>query len=148
MTTMVHPKEIGDRSTLAVMLALREAGFHLLVPFGENTRYDVVIDDGTRLARVQCKTGRLRNGAVVFNVCSTYAHHPKPRVIRRDYQGQVDYFGVFCPETRRSYLIPIADLPVTKTARLRVDRPRNNQRRRIRLATDYEIGRVTVEPPA
>ena len=37
---MEHPKDIGDRTTLAVMLALREVGFAVLVPFGENTRYD------------------------------------------------------------------------------------------------------------
>jgi hypothetical protein len=34
------------------MLALSEAGYELLVPFGENTRYDLVVDDGVRLARV------------------------------------------------------------------------------------------------
>ncbi|MBA2462518.1 MAG: hypothetical protein H0V45_12245 [Actinobacteria bacterium] len=57
------------------MLALRQVGYALLVPFGENTRYDLVIDDGVRLARVQCKTGRLREGAIRFASCSTYAHH-------------------------------------------------------------------------
>jgi PD-(D/E)XK endonuclease len=136
---MQHPKAIGDRSVLAIMLALNEAGYGLLVPFGENTRYDLVIDDGARLLRVQCKTGRLREGAVTFNMCSTYAHHPNPRVVRRDYQGEVDYFGVFCVENRRTYLVPIAELPLRREGRLRVDPPRNNQRRRIRLASDFEI---------
>jgi hypothetical protein len=107
---MEHSKGKGDRSVLAIMLALNEAGYDLLVPFGENTRYDLVIDDGSRLSRVQCKTGRLREGAVTFNMCSTYAHHANPRVVRRDYQGEVDYFGVFCVENRRSYLVPIAEL--------------------------------------
>jgi hypothetical protein len=54
---MRDPKAIGDRSTLAIIFALQANGFDLLVPFGENTRYDLVIDDGTRLACVQCKTG-------------------------------------------------------------------------------------------
>jgi PD-(D/E)XK endonuclease len=135
-----HPKSIGDRSALAIMLALRETGYALLVPFGENTRYDLVIDDGERLARVQCKTGRLRGGAVVFNVCSSYAHHPNPRRLRRDYHGEVDYFAVFCPETRQSYLIPIDELRMKRQARLRVEPARNNQRSGIRLATDFEIG--------
>jgi hypothetical protein len=31
---------VGDRTTLAVMTALYSAGFIVLVPFGENTRYD------------------------------------------------------------------------------------------------------------
>ena len=75
---MEHPKAVGDRSTLAVMLALQRAGYIVLLPFGENTRYDLVIDDGTSFARVQCKTGRLRDGAVRFAACSSYAHHPNP----------------------------------------------------------------------
>jgi PD-(D/E)XK nuclease superfamily protein len=140
---MEHPKAKGDRSVLAIMLALNEAGYALLVPFGENTRYDLVIDDGSRLSRVQCKTGRLRSGAVTFNVCSTYAHHPNPRVVRRDYHGQVDYFAVFCPDNRRAYLIPIAELPLRKQGRLRVDPPRNNQRLGIRFAADFEIGELS-----
>jgi hypothetical protein len=42
---MEHPKVVGDRSTLAIMAALRAAGFALYLPFGENTRTDLVIDD-------------------------------------------------------------------------------------------------------
>src|SRR4051794_37999912 len=76
---MEHPKFIGDRSALAVMYALRARGYDLLVPFGENTRYDLVVDDGDSLAKVQCKTGRIRNGAIAFKVCSSYAHHPNPK---------------------------------------------------------------------
>ncbi|MBA2643571.1 MAG: hypothetical protein H0U82_11695 [Actinobacteria bacterium] len=49
---MNHPKDVGDRTTLAIMLVLQEAGYGMAVPFGENVRYDVVVDDGTRLARV------------------------------------------------------------------------------------------------
>jgi PD-(D/E)XK endonuclease len=74
---MEHPKAVGDRSMLAVMLALREAGFAIYLPFGENTRVDMIIDDGARVARVQCKTGRLRDGAVRFKTCSDYAHHTR-----------------------------------------------------------------------
>jgi hypothetical protein len=38
---MEHPKGVGDRTTLALMLALREAGYSISVPFGENTRNDL-----------------------------------------------------------------------------------------------------------
>jgi hypothetical protein len=43
--SMLHPKEIGDRTTLAVMFALKLRGETVLVPFGENVRYDLVADD-------------------------------------------------------------------------------------------------------
>ena len=65
---MLHPKEHGDGSTLATIYALRLKGIDIFLPFGENTRYDLVTDDGKRLRRVQCKTGRLRDGAVVSDL--------------------------------------------------------------------------------
>jgi hypothetical protein len=139
-----HPKDIGDRSTLAAMLGLKAAGYTLLVPFGENTRYDLVIDDGASMSRVQCKTGRLRHGGITFAVTSCYGHHRNPATARRTYHGQVDYFAVYCPETAGVYLIPIGDLPSRASARLRVEPPRNGQRKRIRYAGDYEIATVPV----
>jgi hypothetical protein len=139
-----HPKEIGDRSTLAAMLALKAAGYVLLIPFGENTRYDLVVDDGRVLTRVQCKTGRLRSGAVEFAVTSTYGHHQNPATARRTYAGQIDCFAVYCPETAGVYLVPIADVPTRATARLRVAPARNGQAKGIRHAAHYEIARVPV----
>jgi hypothetical protein len=151
---MQHPKAVGDRTTLAAMLALYQAGYEVLMPFGENTRYDLVIDDGRTFARVQCKTGRLRGGAVRFAVCSWYGHHSNPADISRDYHGEVDYFCIHCPETGGVYLVPIEDLPMRRQAALRVEAARNGQRSRIRSAKNYEVGHVNVpvtarslEPP-
>ena len=129
------------------MLALRAVGYEVLVPFGENTRYDLVIDDGRRLSKVQCKTGRLRGGAVRWSMCSNYAHHPNPRIRQRDYHGEVDFFAVFCRETGGVYLIPMTQLPLRREGALRVDAPRNNQKKGIRYAAQYEIGRVRMNAP-
>jgi hypothetical protein len=139
-----HPKDIGDRSMLAVMLALREAGYAVSVPFGENTRYDLLIDDGTRISRIQCKSGQLVSGVVRFKTASTYAHHRTPPQVRRDYRGQIDYFGVYCRANSGVYLIAIDEVTTTCEARLRVEPARNNQRRRIRSATAYELATVAV----
>ena len=101
------------------MLALQDAGLAVSVPFGENTRYDLIIDDGESLARVQCKTGRLRAGGIRWAACSSYAHHPNPRMVQRDYIGDIDYFAVYCPETTGIYLIPIEQAQVKKMVSLR-----------------------------
>jgi hypothetical protein len=142
---MDHPKWIGDMSTLAIMGALHQLGYELYMPFGENTRCDLIVDDGRSLTRVQCKTGRLRRGAVVFAVCSSYGHHRNPATTRRNYTGQIDCFAVYCPETTGVYLVPVDDLPSSTSAALRVDPPRNNQWRRVRFAAEYEVARVSTE---
>jgi hypothetical protein len=99
---MWHPKDVGDRSTLAIIVALQSQGLGVFMPFGENTRIDLISDNGSRLSRIQCKTGRLRNGSVVFRTCSTYGHHPNPKVVRRGYVGEVDEFAVTAPSSNRS----------------------------------------------
>ena len=138
---MEHPKDVGDRTTLAVMLALHESGYQVAVPFGENTRYDFILDDGVTLLRLQCKTGRPRMGAIEFSTASSYAHHPNEKPTQRHYQGQVDHFAVYCRQTRGVYVIPIGELPLDR-AYLRITPPRNGQRKRIRHAKDFEIARV------
>ena len=53
--------------------------------------------------------------------------------------GEVEYFGVFCPENAKVYLVPISDVPMIQ-ASLRLEPPRNGQQKHIRWAKDYEIG--------
>jgi hypothetical protein len=144
---MEHPKRVGDRTTIAVMLALERAGYTLSMPFGENTRYDLIIDDGSKLSRIQCKKGRLRGGAIIFPTCSSYAHHRSSEFSSRDYIGEIDYFAIYCAATSGVYLVPIADASLRRSAALRVEPPRNSQRRRIRFASDYRIGTVASSAP-
>ncbi len=139
-----HPKEVGNRSTIAIMHALQLQGYPILVPFGENTRYDLAIEVAGRLRRVQCKTGRYRNGAVSFATCSSYAHHPNPKTLRRAYTGEIDDFAVFCEQLGTVYLIPIEDVPSRNVATLRVEPPRNGQMKHVRLAAQYELLRFDV----
>jgi hypothetical protein len=137
-------RNIGDRSTLAIIFALRCQGHTVYVPFGENTRVDLIVEYGSVLRRVQCKTGRLRDGAVRFATCSTYAHHPNPKIRRRQYNGEIDDFAVYCPELGAVYLVPIEDVDVRSGGTLRVDAPRNNQSKGIRFAAPYEIAKIDV----
>jgi PD-(D/E)XK endonuclease len=143
---MEHPKAIGDRSTLAIMLALQAADIPFFLPFGENTRCDLVIDRDGRLARVQCKTGRLRDGAVRFRACSSYAHHANPKTPSRHYLGEVDYFAVYCRETGGVYLVPIGVAQLRREGALRIAPTRNAQRQKIRWANQFEVGCVRTTP--
>jgi hypothetical protein len=139
-----HPKEIGERSQLAVVLALRAAGYGVLLPLGENTRYDLAIEDAGAVFLVQCKTGRLKAGAVCFRTASSYYHHPNPKAPKH-YRGQVDFFAIYCLETGKVYLVPIGAVDaVDYYATLRVDPPRNNQVAKVRWASDFEVGSVAV----
>jgi hypothetical protein len=106
------------------------------MPFGNNQRYDLVLDLGGSFVRVQCKTGRLRDGCVVFRAQSVRSN-TREKVLR-DYKDDVELFIVYCPETGRLYVIPIADATRTQGT-LRVDPTGNRQSKRVRWARDYEL---------
>lgn len=140
-TKRPHPKAVGDASQAMVLARLVQIYPEVWIPFGENTRYDLVIDDGEKFIKVQCKTGRLKDGAIRFNTCSTTYHHPNNRgmvAYRHDYVGQVDMFGVYCPQTDGVYLVPIDDLGA-RQGNLRILPPRNNQVKKVRWASEFEL---------
>ena len=118
------------------MASLLQRGARVLLPFGDNARYDLVVEERGAFSRIQCKTGRIRNGALVFAVASSQYHRGGKR---RDYRGEADAFGVFCPDNGCTYIIPIRDLPIVREAKLRLERPRNAQVKRIRWAARYKI---------
>jgi hypothetical protein len=123
VTRARNSKAIGDIAQSQLLAALLRRGQKVLIPFGDNSRYDLVVEENGRFTRIQCKTGKINRGAVVFAVASSQYHRGGKR---QSYQGQVDAFGVFCPDNQRTYIIPIGDLPLVREAKLRLTPPRNS----------------------
>ncbi len=119
---------------------LLEVGYNVLTPFGKNHRYDLVIEDADgKFWRVQCKTGWTDEGMTVINfaTASSYNHTAKQKGWR-NYRGQVEYFAVYCPDTRGVYLIPVDQVGITQ-AKLRLVPTANKQEKGVRWAKDYEL---------
>lgn len=103
----MNTKAIGEVTEAQVLAALIRSGKSVLRPFGDNLRYDLLVDEGDgRFTRIQCKTARLHGDKLKFSACSSQWHlrTGKPK---RDYRGQAEVFGLYCPETNRSYLVPV-----------------------------------------
>jgi hypothetical protein len=126
---------VGDRTVSRVLDTLVFLGHKVSLPFGGGYPYDLIWDDGTTLLRVQCKTGRIRNGVVVFNGYS----------VRWDgkaaagYIDKADVFLVYCPENDRVYRVPVVEAGKGRAVSLRIDPTRNQQSRGIRWAKDFEL---------
>lgn len=125
--------EITEGVVLAHMLKL---GYAVLVPFGDNKRYDLVIDRGDGVfIRGQCKTARLVNGCIAFNTSSTNGFTGK----RSNYVGEIDVFWVYSPDTGFVYEIGVNDVG-KNSCRLRIDSPQKHGKlKTIRWASDFII---------
>lgn len=131
-----NTKIIGDASEAMMLAALISAGYHVAIPFGEDQRYDMIIDKNGVLARVQVKTGRLRKGAILFNCYSVHAHADQRL---RTYRCSIELFGVYCPDIKEACLVPVGDVPRSCYGSIRVVPPKSGQRSRIRWARDYRL---------
>jgi hypothetical protein len=130
-----NTKGKGDVSEARVLAAFVDLGFYVSRPFGENQRYDLIIDDGQKLFRVQVKTGRLRNGVVLFSAMSSHWHRGGQA---RPYLGEVDYIAVYCPDTEKVYVVPESHL-TRSYGSLRIAPTKNNMSKTIRWAHRYEL---------
>lgn len=136
-------KANGERSEAIILAKLVELGYHVLIPEGDNLRCDLLIEDiNGQFWRIQCKTGWTKPGGVSihFLTASSYAHTRAGQAGERlrDYQGQIDYFAVYCPQTRGIYLIPIDHISGTHTL-LCVTPTASSYPEKIKLARDYEL---------
>jgi hypothetical protein len=137
---MRNTSHTGEISRTQIIAALTLHGKTVLLPLGDYLRYDLVIDDGGKFLRVQCKNGRLHKGAVVFHPCSIDSRSKQGGCVRKGYAQEIDFFGVYCPDNHQCYLVPVDHAPVTGCS-LRIEPPRNGQKTRIRWAKSYEVGR-------
>lgn len=130
----VNPKAVGEVSEAMVLARLVQSGLVVLMPFGNNQRYDLVIDRGDRFERVQVKTGRLANGVVRFK-CSSVNGFTGART---GYQDQADTFMIYCPENGAIYAVPVSDCGASSVS-LRVDPAKGGPTSTLRLAADYLV---------
>ena len=131
----MNTKAVGDISQAFVTAALLRSGKIILIPFGDNQRYDLVSDGPDGFKKIQVKTGRLINGAIRFRSCSSYAHRGRAR---KSYKGDADLFGVYCPDNDKCYIIPVDDVGDSMVS-MRISSTRNNQSKKVRLASEYEV---------
>jgi hypothetical protein len=125
----------GNAAEARLLSEFVARGFDVLVPFGGGQPYDLAVDLGTMTLKIQCKTAWLTAGGscLTFNCRST--DHGRGR---RPYDGLADLFGVFLPPRDSVYLVPL-DSVGGFAGRLRLEPTKNNQKRGVRFAEDFEI---------
>jgi len=128
----------GNIAEVAIALAATKLGIDVYSPVGEGGRYDLILDFGGRLNRVQCKWAT-RHGDVVIIRCYSCRRTADGQV-RRGYSAkEIDVIAGYCLELDTCYLVPVQELGGQRVVQLRLGPTRNNQQRRIRWAREFEF---------
>ena len=130
-------KQKGNITEMECILAFMKAGYKVSIPYGEDCKYDLVLDINNNLYRIQCKTSHaLENpkDGFTFKTHSVVitTHGPKSSSYTK---YDIDYFATVYEG--KCYLVPVEECGQMKT--LRYQLPRNGQKKNISLAENYEL---------
>ncbi|WP_132056909.1 group I intron-associated PD-(D/E)XK endonuclease [Halorussus amylolyticus] len=104
----VNTKDKGDETEAKVIHELISNGYSVSVPFGDNDKYDLVVDCGEGLQRIQCKTAWTNKPDTMrFNTHSQTTRDGKYH--ENTYDGDIDAFIVRYPKNERIYWVDIEE---------------------------------------
>ncbi len=102
-------KKIGNFSELQIMKEIENQGKKILLPYGDNQRYDVLFEENNNFYRVQVKT--VNKKGEHFRISSFTKNGES-----KNYVNDIEYFGVYNRLNNKSYLIPIDEINKQNTS--------------------------------
>lgn len=138
---MLTPDQKGAVAEAAVALAAVKQELGVLRPLTDGLRYDLVLDTGAQLLRVQCKWA-VRRGDVVVISCRSCRRGPEGFVRRTYTADEIDLVVAYLAELDRCYVLPPSVFEGHFAVQLRLAPTRNNQAHGIKWARDHEFERL------
>ena len=130
-------KQKGNITEMECILAFMKAGYKVSIPYGEDCKYDLVVDINNKLYRIQCKTSpalthpedgfKFKTKSVGITTHGAKENHYET--------NEIDYFATVYEGN--CYLVPVGESNNEKTLRFRY--PANGQKKGISLAEDYRM---------
>ena len=138
--TELTTKQKGNITELECLLTFVKKGYKVSIPYGEDCRYDLVVDINNNLYRIQCKTSHaLANPEDGFKFktqsCVITTHGTKQSKYS---ETEIDFFSTMYEG--QCYLVPVVECGHEKTLRFRY--PSNGQKKGISLAENYTLEKM------
>ena len=133
-------KQKGNITEIQCLLAFISQGYKVSIPYGEDCRYDLVLDIKNKLYRIQCKTSHaLENPEDGFKFKTRSIVITTHGVKSSTYSNEeIDFFATMYED--KCYLVPVEECGNEKTLRFRY--PANGQKKGISLAVNYELREI------
>lgn len=133
----MEPHRKGDLTESIVITELKKRDIGVSIPFGNNERYDVIVESDTgELYSAQIKSGWVTDGVIKFHAKTQHTNSQGNTY--KPYEGDVDLFLVYCEETDGLYLVWEDEF--NSSLWLRVEEPEMHHRT-INWAEDFEFDR-------
>ena len=103
---MLNSKQMGDVAELKLALFFIESGFNVSKPLSEYSKYDLILDSGSRLIRIQVKHGQLReNGVISCTTKSVTIGTDKKWNVKKYAKQDFEYFAIYEPVNKLFFIV-------------------------------------------
>ena len=126
-------KQKGDVAEAYVTYLLKQKGFNVLIPWGEDNRFDLVAEKNGVFKKVQVKYVTSKNGILEVPLRSSNNYkiiHYSPK--------DIDIIAAYEPGTSKVYFIPLKSVSNRSSYKLRLKAAKNNQKKNVSMASNYE----------
>jgi hypothetical protein len=132
-----HTKDKGDIGVFKAQADLAEKGWLILKPQTEHAPFDLVIYKDQTFKKVQVKYRTINKiGQLTVSLKSVWSDKNGIHTSPID-RTEVDIVCIYCPELDQCLYVDIADFSNSQAVILRVEEPKNNQKKKIKLSKDY-----------
>lgn len=129
-------KEKGNLTELLCLCEFAKLGIKVSIPYGEDCKYDFILDVNKHLIRVQCKTSHKLDNLEGFKFKCESVVSTTTRITSTKYtSNDIDFFATI--DEGQCYLVPVEECHNDKT--LRYCYPSNGQKKNISLAENYRL---------
>ena len=132
MIGMTEKKQLAKEGEMRFAAEFLRKGWQIFLPYGEDSPIDLLIEKDGTFKRVQVKATSPIRGAIHCRVKSSNNWQTKKYT-----KKEVDYFGIYDYLNQKGYLIPIEDVEGMTEPIIRLEKTKNNQNKKIRLAERY-----------
>ena len=143
MAALFNETQIKGLTTeLICMQKFIELGYIVSVPYGNNSRYDLLVDNGTTIWKIQCKTAKLNeNGSYTIQTCNKVSTTTQRRV-KHYTKDEIDFIASVVQN--QLVIIPVELIEKTASKIFRTELPKYGAKSNCNLIEDFTVEKYLI----
>ena len=143
MAVLFNETQIKGLTTeLICMQKFIELGYIVSVPYGNNSRYDLLVDNGTTIWKIQCKTAKLNeNGSYTIQTCNKVSTTTQRRV-KHYTKDEIDFIASVVQN--QLVIIPVELIEKTASKVFRIELPKHGAKSNCNLIEDFTVEKYLI----
>lgn len=123
----MNSKTKGNLGEIKIASEFIKYGCMVSFPFGDNARYDLIVDDGNSLKKVQVKYANSKSKENSWRCfCVSSKNHTTNKKLDK-YKNDVDIMAFYLPEIDKCIMFNIDEIGDKASLHVREEAPLNNQ---------------------